>query len=124
VGYAGAVDVPLEQTLKALRERLEGERRVADARAQAIRARLPAAAELLRARYGAGRVVLFGSLAHLRWIGPQSDVDLAVTGLDPRGIIDAGPEVEAILGADVDLLDLDEAPPSLRQRIATEGQPL
>jgi tRNA nucleotidyltransferase (CCA-adding enzyme) len=43
--------------------------------------RVREAAEALKARFGARRVVLFGSLAHAAWFVPDSDVDLAVEGL-------------------------------------------
>jgi hypothetical protein len=39
------------------------------------------AASLLKARFGARRVLLVGSLAHQAWFVPDSDVDLAVEGL-------------------------------------------
>ncbi len=35
------------------------------------------AARLLRERFGATRVVVFGSLAHRAWFRPWSDIDLA-----------------------------------------------
>jgi predicted nucleotidyltransferase len=50
------------------------------AREQLMR-RVRQAADALKVRFGVRRVVLFGSLAHEAWFVPDSDVDLAVTGL-------------------------------------------
>src|SRR5690606_1215390 len=52
----------------------------ADARSTAMRALLPTAKQLLTDRYGARRVLLFGSLARGD-MTERSDVDLAVDGL-------------------------------------------
>jgi len=41
----------------------------------------PTSFVVLKSRFGARRVVLFGSLAHAAWFAPHSDVDLAVEGL-------------------------------------------
>jgi predicted nucleotidyltransferase len=92
-------------------------------RAQALRARPPAAVELLRQRYGADRVLLFGSLA----VGGShggSDVDLAVSRLKPEQYFSALGELMAVFEAPVDLVDLESAPVSLRERIEAEGEPL
>jgi len=41
------------------------------------------AATLLREEFGAGRVVVFGSLTHRAWFTPWSDIDLAAWGIAP-----------------------------------------
>lgn len=46
-------------------------------------------AELLKYRFAVRRVILFGSLAHTAWFMPDSDVDLAVTGLAPDFFLDS-----------------------------------
>jgi len=43
--------------------------------------RIREAAAVVKTRFGARRVVLFGSLAHTAWFVPDSDVDLGVEGL-------------------------------------------
>ncbi len=88
-----------------------------------LRTRLPAVATLLRKRYGATRVVLFGSLA---WgeAHATSDADLAISGV---GAADAGvatADAEALLGRTVELFLLEELPASLRARVLTDGQEL
>ncbi len=48
------------------------------AKQEALLQRVAKAATLLKTKFGARRVVLFGSLAHKAWFVPNSDVDLAV----------------------------------------------
>ena len=79
------------------------------------------AAALLRKRFHATRVVVFGSLARgdfTLW----SDVDLAVWGLRPEDTFRA---VAALLGLDddieVNLVDVQACPPSLLATIEREG---
>ena len=75
--------VSLDEMAATWRRR-EAERRArAEERARRLRALLPAAKKLLCERYGARRVILFGSLARGD-VRERSDVDLAVEGL--RGI--------------------------------------
>ena len=93
----------------------------ARARATLLRSRLPLAVELLRAR-GADRVWLFGSLTSDGQPHGESDVDMVVAGLSPHGLIRVLLDVEAILGARVDLTRLEEASASLRRRIEAEGE--
>jgi predicted nucleotidyltransferase len=92
-------------------------------RARQLRRLLPEAAEVLRARYGAERVVLFGSVA-TGTCREGSDLDLAVTGLGRDRYFDALADLMALFGAPVDLVRLEEVPDSLRQRITEEGEPL
>ena len=103
---------------------MEARRRAqARARAERLRSRLPDAVALLRQRYGAQRVVLFGSLA--TEIGTHiGDVDLALEGIAPQAYFAALADLMALFGAPVDLVRLEEAPESLRDRIAAEGEPL
>jgi predicted nucleotidyltransferase len=101
--------------------RLEAMRRArAEARAEAIRRRLPAARQLLTGRYGARRVRLFGSFAR-GTTTERSDVDLAVEGLQPEGYFRAIADLTGLLEAPVDLVELETAPESLRLRVDLEG---
>ncbi|MBX3268662.1 MAG: nucleotidyltransferase domain-containing protein [Sandaracinaceae bacterium] len=95
------------------RERREAAEREARERAQSI-------AHALRDEHGADAVYLFGSLA---WGGfhDGSDIDLAVVGLTPRALALAAADAEAIADRSVTLLDLDDAPASLQQRIQERG---
>jgi predicted nucleotidyltransferase len=90
------------------------------ARADGLRARLPACARLLRAR-GATRVVLFGSLATGATPHEATDVDLAVWGLSEEVARDVILDLEELVGAAVDLVPMESAPASLVARVARDG---
>lgn len=101
--------------------RLELARREAGReRARRLRARMPEAVQHLRAR-GARRVWLFGSLADGS-ARATSDVDLAVEGLPGTGYFEVLGEMMRIFGCAVDLVRLETASDSLRERILTEGE--
>lgn len=76
-------------------------------------------AQLLRERFGARRVILFGSLAGQgTWHG-QSDIDLAVEGLVPGEFFRAYSACRDLLPRDLelDLVPLEKAYPEMRARI-------
>ncbi len=73
---------------------------------------------------GLAAVYVFGSVARgdLR---PSSDIDLAIvapTSPRPKDLNAAREAVELILGRDVDLLDLAEAPLPLARQVLLEGR--
>jgi len=80
------------------------------------------AADLLRERFGANRVVVFGSLAHNEWFTHWSDIDLAASGISPDAFFRA---VAAVTGLStefkVDLVDPQDCRPALRRAIEREG---
>ena len=80
------------------------------------------AAAILRAEFGVDRVVLFGSVARGAYLGPRSDIDLAVEGLPARDHARAVDRVqEAADGRRVDLVRVEQCSPSLKEEIITEG---
>lgn len=80
-------------------------------------------AALLRERFGARRVILFGSLAR-QGFGPGSDIDLAVEGL-PRGeFFAAWALAEAASQFTVDLKPLEELEPHFSARVLATGEDL
>ena len=84
--------------------------------------RIREAAIVLKARFGARRVVLFGSLAHAAWFMPDSDVDLVVEGLAGDDYWQAWRLVEEIVGdCPVDLIEIETAGESLRRAIQRYG---
>ncbi len=92
---------------------------------EALLARCEAAAALLKARFGARRVILFGSLAHGAWDTAASDVDFAVEGLSAEDYWKAWAALEDVFPErGVDLVDLDTARDSLRQAIRRGGKEL
>ncbi len=77
---------------------------------------------LLKERFGAQRVILFGSLAGQGpWHG-RSDIDLAVEGLAPADFFPAYSACRDILprGLELDLVPLESAYPEMRARILGE----
>jgi len=109
---------------RAHQRRLEGERHGARrARRARLEPQLHRAASRLREGYAVTDVTLFGSLATGDLSG-DIDVDLAVTGLDTTRYFEALADLMALFGGPVDLVRLEEAPPSLRQRVDAEGRAL
>jgi len=80
------------------------------------------AARLLRERFGATRVVVFGSLAHHNWFGPWSDIDLAAWGIPKHQFYRA---VAAVTGISrdfqVNLVDAKGCRLPVEQSIEREG---
>jgi predicted nucleotidyltransferase len=84
--------------------------------------RVRQAATELKTRFGAKRVILFGSLADTDWFAPDSDVDLAVEGLTPDGYWQAWRLAEDIINTrPVDFVELETVKESLRQAILRHG---
>lgn len=80
------------------------------------------AARMLCERFGATRVVAFGSLAHRDWFSSWSDIDLAAWGIPSDQFYRA---VAAVTGVsfdfEVDLVDPEDCRPAVRQFIEYEG---
>ena len=80
------------------------------------------AAELLRARFGASGVRVFGSLGDGEHFTERSDIDMAAGGLTPVTHLEA---LGSLLGLspefEFDLVDLDSCPPGLRDAIERSG---
>jgi predicted nucleotidyltransferase len=84
--------------------------------------RIHEAAAILKSRFGARRVILFGSLADAEWFTPDSDVDLAVEGLAADAYWQAWRLTEEIIGdRTVDLVDIETAKESLLRAIRRYG---
>jgi predicted nucleotidyltransferase len=73
---------------------------------------LLAAAHLLRS-LGATQVFVFGSAATGK-LRPDSDLDLAVSGLPPRLYFSAISKASDLVGRPIDLVDLDDDTPLVR----------
>lgn len=79
-------------------------------------------AHVLQHRFGARRVIPFGSVVgHGTWHS-DSDLDLAVEGIAPEQFFRAWAAVRALVppGVEVDLVDLEHASEALRARILGE----
>jgi len=81
-----------------------------------------AAAQLLRERFGATRVVVFGSLVHNGCFTPWSDVDIAAWGIRPEDTFRAiGAVMDLDSEIEVNLVDVGACRPSLLTVIEEEG---
>lgn len=80
------------------------------------------AARLLREKFGATRVVAFGSLAHRDWFSLWSDVDLAAWGIPAHQFYRALAAVTGISQEfQVNLVDPEGCRLSVQQSIEREG---
>ena len=79
------------------------------------------AAQVLKHDFGAKRVWLFGSLLEVRYIYGQSDVDLAVEGLEDSLYLQAVARLLDLSDFSVDLVQLEYARPRLRQTLEEHG---
>jgi predicted nucleotidyltransferase len=80
------------------------------------------AAQILISEYGAKEVYLFGSLIHEENFSSRSDIDLAVTGLEPSYFYDAIGHILQEIEFDLNLISLETCKPSLRDRVLKEGR--
>jgi predicted nucleotidyltransferase len=109
--------------VETARARASARRQRLGARRQRAQALARRAAEVLRADFGARRVVVFGSVLRPRLFHERSDVDLAVWGLDERlylralaALLDLEPDMA------VDLVEFEAARPALQAAIERDGQ--
>ena len=80
------------------------------------------AAQMLREKFGAKRVVLFGSLASRACFTPWSDIDLAVWGIPGDQFYRAVAAVTGMAAThEVDLVDPESCRSGLRQTIELLG---
>ena len=101
-----------------------GRARAIERREQALEV-ARAAARLLRDEFNAKRVVAFGSIVDRDAFAPWSDIDLAAWGIPPDQYFRAVGAVSAISpDFQVDLIDPEDRPTSLRQQIEGEGAEL
>jgi predicted nucleotidyltransferase len=100
------------------RRREEQEHQELERRTQSAWMLAQRAAALLKGRFGAKRVILFGSLARSDFFHRRSDVDLAVEGIKSQDFWRAWSALDA-LGCefDIDLVDIGGASPLLRGQI-------
>lgn len=117
---AGARDVTIYQRSARLRE--ERRRHALAERRQRAQRVAQTAAKILKERFGASRVVLFGSVAHGQGFHAESDIDLAVEGIAMADFWRAWAALDAVDPSfEINLIAIDEAKPSLRAVIETEG---
>jgi predicted nucleotidyltransferase len=83
------------------------------------------AAKLLKEKFGAQEVILFGSLARRGSFNLYSDIDLAERGVDPQKFYAAGAAVERLsMEFKIDLVDPNDCSPAMQKEIEKDGKPL
>jgi predicted nucleotidyltransferase len=79
-------------------------------------------ANMLKTKYNASKIILFGSLAHKAWFNENSDVDLAVEGLPSDNYWQAWREIEDIItDRKIDFVDISEVSEPIKNIIKSEG---
>jgi predicted nucleotidyltransferase len=118
-GQASTVSVDDERWGSEMGEPIKN---VEDRRTRALAA-AEACAKMLKERFGARRVIPFGSLVGQGPWHARSDADLAVEGLQPQDYIPALTACWELFPSDVelDLVPLEQAPPELKARILGES---
>src|SRR5690554_1820518 len=80
------------------------------------------AADVLKKKYSASKVVLFGSLLDENSFGTTSDIDLAVLGIPDNKFYDAvGTIIQVVTPFEVDLVDISDCRESIKKSIENEG---
>ena len=106
----------------AARQRWQGEQQELKQRQARAWELARCAADLLKTRFGASQVVVFGSLVRENCFTPWSDVDIAAWGIPPRDIFRA---IGALLELDpaiaVNLAPAESCRPALLTAIEQEG---
>ena len=113
--------VTVAEMARTFRQRVQERQARGDERARRLRALVPRARDVLVDVHGARVVWLFGSMAN-GGVTENSDVDLAVEGLDGSRYFTALADLMAIFGGPVDLIRVESAAGALKDRIAAEGQ--
>jgi len=115
-------EIDVTPYLAHARSRAERQRRETKARYDRAWELARQAAALLKSRFGASHVVLFGSLLDKKRFRRWSDVDLAAWGLQgltyykaQSALLDLDPAIS------IDLVDPENCSPNLRKIIAQEG---
>ena len=123
-----ALDLSPEE-LKKYHPREAVRRRKAETRVEVAKRRRRAmsaahkAAELLKTKFGAKEVILFGSLARRGSFTLYSDIDLAARGIYPDDYLSA---MESVLYLDaefkIDLVGIETCSPTMRKNIEKDGK--
>lgn len=114
----------LSEYVKAWRERLARQESQKKQRALHLRQVAQDCAHRLVHEFGVSKVYLFGSLVEESLVHDQSDIDLAVEGLEGKLYWKALSALWALLpeGVELDLVLLERAWPGLAERVRTGGE--
>jgi predicted nucleotidyltransferase len=104
------------------RQREEKERQELIRRSERAYTLAQQAAKLLKTKFGAERVILFGSLARGDFFHRRSDIDLIVAGIKSKDFWRAWAELDTLGNEfEIDLVDINTISPNLRLEIKREG---
>ncbi|MBI3762625.1 MAG: nucleotidyltransferase domain-containing protein [Chloroflexi bacterium] len=121
---AEATSLKFTEYLPAIRRRWRQEQAAWRRRRAAALQKARQAAQILRERFTARRVIAFGSVVRDGRFDERSDIDLAVEGLPRAHYLKAWAAILRESEFEIDLIDLEHCPPSFRERIEREGMPL
>ena len=114
----------IQPYIQAWKLRIARREKARKKRWQEARREAEALAKTLGKRYGADKVVLFGSVLDGDRFHEGSDIDLAVRGLRPDSFFAAWNKLEEASPFRVDLVTLESCRTSLKARILTKGEVL
>jgi predicted nucleotidyltransferase len=82
-------------------------------------------AAMLKEKYGAKKVILFGSLVKSRYLHKRTDIDLLVEGIKLEDFLRAGADAWAITHPfDVDIIPMERAEKAIIEAAIKEGMEL
>jgi predicted nucleotidyltransferase len=114
----------IQPYIQAWKLRIARREKARKKRWQEARREAEALAKTLGKRYGADKVVLFGSVLDGDRFHEGSDIDLAVRGLRPERFFTAWNKLEEASPFRVNLVTLESCRTSLKARILTKGEVL
>ena len=85
-----------------------------------FRADIEKATEILK-KYGCSEIYIFGSIVNGRF-DENSDIDIAVRGLEPKIYFKVLAEIERFVFCEIDLIDLDDEKDRFAQFILKEEE--
>lgn len=104
-----------EEIEKRRAEEIESLRRDAKDKAKKI-------ASMLKEKYGAKRVIIFGSIIRSSYLHQRTDIDLLVEGIKSEEFLRAGADAWSIsCPFDVDIIPFERADPYFLSRVLEEG---
>ena len=113
-----------EVYLPAIKRRWQAEQRQHETRRLQAYEVARELATVLYTKFAATDVILFGSVTNPTVFDQYSDIDLAVTGIGHARFYLAVADMLAEKTFKVDLVDLDQVPPTIRDAILRDGERL
>ena len=107
--------------LEFWRKRFEMQKAESFALADFARADLKKAVEILR-KYGAKRILLYGSLCRTGRFRRGSDIDLVVEGIPPQHFIRAASDLMMVMDWPIDLKPLEDLDDLFRDMVIEKGE--